>query len=107
MRSRSTAPRILTRSTPSGQSEDRLLILDDEPSGGRPVGPQARTTSALLDFVQYNNISTVLGQRREAEVHGPPWDRYLVRQVSWYVPRLRSSLVANAVSRTLALLTLG
>jgi hypothetical protein len=52
MRSRSTVPRILTRNTPSGQSEDRLLILDDEPNGGRPVGPQARTTSAVLDFVQ-------------------------------------------------------
>ena len=42
LRSRSIAPRILTRNTPSGQSEDRLLILDDEPSGGRPVGPQVR-----------------------------------------------------------------
>jgi hypothetical protein len=52
MRSRSTVPRILTRNTPSGQGEDRLLILDDEPSGGRPVGPQARTTSAVCDFIQ-------------------------------------------------------
>jgi aminocarboxymuconate-semialdehyde decarboxylase len=42
LRSRSTAPRILTRNTPSGQTEERLLILDDEPSGGRPVGPQVR-----------------------------------------------------------------
>jgi aminocarboxymuconate-semialdehyde decarboxylase len=42
LRSRSNVPRILTRNTPSGQSEDRLLILEDEPSGGRPVGPQVR-----------------------------------------------------------------
>ena len=42
LRSRSKAPRIFTRNTPSGQSEDRLLILDDEPSGGRPVGGQVR-----------------------------------------------------------------
>lgn len=42
LRSRPNAPRILTRHTPSGQSEERLLILDDEPSGGRPVGPQVR-----------------------------------------------------------------
>jgi hypothetical protein len=51
LRSRSTAPRILTRNTPSGQSEDRLLILDNEPSGGRPVGPQVRrnTLSYLKD----------------------------------------------------------
>jgi hypothetical protein len=26
-------------------------------------------------------MSTVLGQRREAQVHGPTWDRYFVRQV--------------------------
>ena len=42
LRSRSNVPRIFTRNTPSGQSEDRLLILGDEPSGGRPVGPQVR-----------------------------------------------------------------
>jgi aminocarboxymuconate-semialdehyde decarboxylase len=44
LRSRSNAPRILTRKTPSGQNEDRLLILDDEPSGGRPVGAQVRNS---------------------------------------------------------------
>jgi hypothetical protein len=44
LRSRSSAPRILTRKTPSGQNEDRLLILDDEPSGGRPVGAQVRNS---------------------------------------------------------------
>ena len=42
LRSRSNVPRIFTRNTPSGQSEDRLLILGDERSGGRPVGPQVR-----------------------------------------------------------------
>ena len=42
LRSRSNVPRIFTRKTPSGQSEDRLLILDNEPSSGRPVGPQVR-----------------------------------------------------------------
>jgi len=51
LRSRSTAPRILTRNTPSGQSEDRLLILDDEPSGGRPVGPQVRRST--LSYLKY------------------------------------------------------
>ena len=40
LRSRSAAPRIYTRNAPNGLVEDRLLILDDEPSGGRPVGPQ-------------------------------------------------------------------
>jgi aminocarboxymuconate-semialdehyde decarboxylase len=41
LRSRTIAPRILTRSSgPEGKSEERLLILDNEPSGGRPVGAQ-------------------------------------------------------------------
>ena len=42
LRSRTAAPRILSRTTPAGLAEDRLVILDDEPSGGRPVGPQVR-----------------------------------------------------------------
>lgn len=57
LRSRTAAPRILSRTTPAGLAEDRLVILDDEPSGGRPVGPQVRalpvpaaapTTQAVL-----------------------------------------------------------
>jgi hypothetical protein len=40
LRSRSHVPRILSRTTPNGETEDRLVILNDEPSGGRPVGPQ-------------------------------------------------------------------
>ena len=55
LRSRNVAPRILTR--PSG--EERLLILENEPSGGRPVGVQVldsvwirrgadRSTTAVL-----------------------------------------------------------
>ena len=43
LRSRSNVPKILTRQTKDGTGqEDRLVILDDEPSGGRPVGPQVR-----------------------------------------------------------------
>jgi hypothetical protein len=41
LRSRTSAPRIVSRAvSPGGAMEERLLILDDEPSGGRPVGPQ-------------------------------------------------------------------
>lgn len=42
LRARSTAPRIFTRPSAdaNGSPEERLLILDDEPSGGRPVGAQ-------------------------------------------------------------------
>jgi len=53
LRSRSTAPRILT---PSGQSDERLLILDVEPSGGRPVGPQYWDRDEKLKFMNQYGI---------------------------------------------------
>jgi len=40
LRTRTIAPRIFTRENADGSPEDRLLILDNEPSVGRPVGPQ-------------------------------------------------------------------
>ncbi len=41
LRSRTSVPLIRTSTTTvGGTPEDRLLILDHEPSGGRPVGPQ-------------------------------------------------------------------
>ena len=40
LRSRTSVPRIFTRTSLEGKPEERLLILDDEPSGGRPVGAQ-------------------------------------------------------------------
>ena len=41
LRSRNAVPRIFTRTSPeSGKPEERLLILDDEPSTGRPIGAQ-------------------------------------------------------------------
>ena len=41
LRSRSAVPRIFTRTSPeSGKPEERLLILDDEPASGRPIGSQ-------------------------------------------------------------------
>ena len=62
LRSRSNAPRIFTRNTPSGQSEDRLLILDDEPSGGRPVGGQVCNSPIRhIFFNDINDVSAVLG----------------------------------------------
>ncbi|KAH9998264.1 hypothetical protein BJV77DRAFT_1058720 [Russula vinacea] len=56
LRSRSNVPRILTRKTPSGQKEDRLLILDDEPSDGRPVGPQYWDRDEKLKFMDQHGI---------------------------------------------------
>jgi hypothetical protein len=44
MRSRKTIPRIITRTGPNDEPDDRLLILENESEavGGRPVGPQVR-----------------------------------------------------------------
>jgi hypothetical protein len=39
LRARTSAPRILNW-TNGVKTEERLLILDGEPSGGRPIGPQ-------------------------------------------------------------------
>lgn len=39
LRARTSAPRILNW-TNGSKAEERLLILDGEPSAGRPVGPQ-------------------------------------------------------------------
>lgn len=40
LRSRLSVPLIRSIINSEGVAEDRLLILDHEPSGGRPVGPQ-------------------------------------------------------------------
>lgn len=41
LRGRTAVPRIFTRTSPeSGKPEERLLILDDEPASGRPIGSQ-------------------------------------------------------------------
>jgi aminocarboxymuconate-semialdehyde decarboxylase len=61
LRSRSSVPLILTRNTPSGQDEDRLLILEDEPSGGRPVGAQVRNKTSYLAKIISGDVLTVLG----------------------------------------------
>lgn len=45
LRSRTSVPRILTRPTSHGLQEERLVILEDEPSGGRPVGPQVSSST--------------------------------------------------------------
>ena len=47
LRSRTSVPRIFTRTTPEGVQEERLLILDNEPSGGRPVGAQVLCIMSL------------------------------------------------------------
>ncbi|KAK0238908.1 hypothetical protein EDD85DRAFT_883318 [Armillaria nabsnona] len=52
LRSRSVAPKIM--STEGG--EERLLILENEPSGGRPVGPQYWDRQEKLRFMDLHGI---------------------------------------------------
>ncbi|KAF7301851.1 Amidohydrolase 2 [Mycena indigotica] len=51
LRARSAVPRIL--SAPAGE---RLLILDHEPSGGRPVGPQYWDREEKIGFMDRHGI---------------------------------------------------
>lgn len=52
LRSRSSVPRILERTGALGSKEERLLILDHEPSGGRPVGSQVCNASLFKPLQQ-------------------------------------------------------
>ncbi|KAF9048032.1 amidohydrolase 2 [Hymenopellis radicata] len=52
LRSRSTAPKIMTLSN----GDERLLILENEPSGGRPVGPQYWAREEKLEFMDRHEI---------------------------------------------------
>ncbi|KAI0031660.1 hypothetical protein K488DRAFT_51627 [Vararia minispora EC-137] len=56
LRSRTNAPRIFSRTGPSGATEDRLVILDNEPSDGRPVGPQYWDRDEKLKFMDRHGI---------------------------------------------------
>ena len=59
LRARAVAPRIFSRPIPGepGVEEDRLVILENEPSGGRPVGSQ------VLRFSYNNTILFILEWR--------------------------------------------
>ncbi|TBU49031.1 amidohydrolase 2 [Dichomitus squalens] len=57
LRTRSSVPRIFTRPSPeSGKPEERLLILDDEPSSGRPIGAQYWERDEKLKFMDRHAI---------------------------------------------------
>ncbi|KAK7470436.1 hypothetical protein VKT23_001862 [Stygiomarasmius scandens] len=55
LRARSSVPKIMT-TTIDGKEQDRLLILDHEPSGGRPVGPQYWDRDQKLVFMDQHGI---------------------------------------------------
>lgn len=56
LRTRTSVPRILSATTPEGRTEERLVILDDEPSGGRPVGAQYWDREEKLKFMDRHGI---------------------------------------------------
>lgn len=55
LRNRSNLPKIITRIR-DGQKEERLVILADEPSGGRPVGPSYVERNEKLKFMKKHDI---------------------------------------------------
>ncbi|KAH7914434.1 amidohydrolase 2 [Hygrophoropsis aurantiaca] len=57
LRARTVAPRILNWVNSAGQTEERLLILDGEPSAGRPVGPQYWDRDEKLQFMRKHEIN--------------------------------------------------
>ncbi|KAF9464359.1 hypothetical protein BDZ94DRAFT_1216363 [Collybia nuda] len=56
LRTRTSVPFIRSSTTRDGKSEERLLILDHEPSGGRPVGPQYWDREEKLKFMDRHGI---------------------------------------------------
>lgn len=56
LRSRATVPRIVPLKTSAGVVEERLLILDHEPSEGRPVGAQYWDRDEKISFMDKHGI---------------------------------------------------
>lgn len=56
LRGRSSVPFIRSSLELDGKCNDRLLILDHEPSGGRPVGPQYWDRQEKLTFMDKHGI---------------------------------------------------
>ncbi|KAF8591485.1 amidohydrolase 2 [Ramaria rubella] len=57
LRSRNQVPRISVTRMSSSKEESRLHILPNEPSGGRPIGPQYWDRDEKLKFMDTHNIS--------------------------------------------------
>ncbi|KAF8165507.1 amidohydrolase 2 [Crassisporium funariophilum] len=56
LRSRTSVPFIRSTTTPQGTTDERLLILDHEPSGGRPVNSQYWDREEKLKFMDKHGI---------------------------------------------------
>ncbi|KIP10676.1 hypothetical protein PHLGIDRAFT_50735, partial [Phlebiopsis gigantea 11061_1 CR5-6] len=56
LRSRSNVPRIFSRTNNLGEQEERLLILENEPTAGRPIGAQYWDRDEKLKFMDKHGI---------------------------------------------------
>ncbi|KAJ4478334.1 amidohydrolase 2 [Lentinula aciculospora] len=56
LRQRTALPKIITRTGIDGQNEERLVILKDEPSGGRPIGRSYVERDEKLKFMKKHGI---------------------------------------------------
>lgn len=56
LRTRTSVPRIFERPIAQGGTEERLLILENEPSGGRPIGPQYWDRHEKIRFMDRHGI---------------------------------------------------
>ncbi|PPR03857.1 hypothetical protein CVT26_000855 [Gymnopilus dilepis] len=78
LRSRSSVPFIRTITNPQGTREDRLLILDQEPSGGRPVGAQYWDREEKLKFMDKHGIDiSIVRYSKQGVISANPWLDFL------------------------------
>jgi len=56
LRARQHVPRILERTNVNGSKEERLVIFENEPISGRPVGPQYWDLNEKLKFMNKHEI---------------------------------------------------
>lgn len=56
LRARQHVPRILQRTNANGSKEERLVIFENEPISGRPVGPQYWDLNEKLKFMNNHGI---------------------------------------------------
>ncbi|KAG5651386.1 hypothetical protein H0H81_008885 [Sphagnurus paluster] len=81
LRARSAVPFISSTVTPNGKLDERLLILDHEPSGGRPVGPQYWDREEKLKFMDKHGIdvspSPTVDSLKDSTSSANPWLDFL------------------------------
>lgn len=56
LRARQHVPRIVERTNANGSKEERLVIFENEPISGRPIGPQYWDLNEKLKFMNNHEI---------------------------------------------------